>query len=164
MYCLGWKPGFTIERIDENKPFEPGNIQFIPYNSKIRTRMRKNTKYIECFGVSAPLAWFVETHPLCIVRDYHVVYGRIASGWSAEKAITTPTTGRKKPKHCAYSPSTVVEYNGEKIELSKIQNDNGVQVKEIVKRLNLGWPLEQAINTPLNGVRPPRRHDESHGI
>lgn len=164
MYCLGWQDKHTVERIIENHPLEPGNIQFVPYDSKIRTRKRLNTKYIECFGTLAPLAWFIEHHPLCVIRDYHIVYGRIASGWSAEKAMSTPTSGRKKPKHCTYSPSTVVELDGVKTKISDIGNPNKIKTKDLVKRLNLGWTLDQAMNTPLNGVRPSRHPEHCHDI
>lgn len=159
MYCLGWKEGHSVERVIEENPLEPCNVQFVPYNHKIRTRRRSNTKYITAFGVVAPIAWFIENHALCKVKDYHVVYGRIASGWSPERAMTTPSSGRSKPEHCTYSPSTFVELNGSIVKLSEVAQSNGIKTKDLVKRLNLGWPLDQAISTPLHGVRPSRNSD-----
>lgn len=161
MYRLGWKPRHSVERIIENSPLEPGNIQFVPYNHKIRTRRRNNTKHIKAFGVIAPIAWFIENHSLCKVKDYHVIYGRIASGWTPERAMTIPSSGRSKPKHCAYSPLTIVEFNNSKLKLSEIAKIKGIKTKDLVKRLNLGWPLDQAVHTPLYGVRPPRNSDAS---
>lgn len=157
MYCLGWKSGHSIERVIEENPLEPGNIQFVPYNHKIRTRRRGNTRYVTAFGVVAPIAWFIDNHTLCKVKDYHVIYGRIASGWSVEKAMTTPSSGRPKPEHCTYSQSTVVEFNGVSEKLSNVAKSSGIKTKDLVKRLNLGWSLDQAINTPLYGVRPSRK-------
>lgn len=157
MYCLGWQPGHSVERIIEEKPLEPANIHFVPYNYKTRTRRRHNTKYVTAFGVVAPIAWFLENHAMCKVKDYHVVYGRIASGWSSEKAMTTPSAGRQKPEHCAYSPSTVVELNGVRLKLSEISKFSEIKTKDLVKRMNLGWSITQAIETPLNGIRPSRQ-------
>ena len=161
MLCLGWTHGHTIERIIHDSPLEPDNIHFVPYDFKIRTRRRTNTKYVNAFGVFAPLAWFIESHPLCEVRDYHVVYGRIASGWSPEKAMTLSTAGRKKPGHCQYSPSTIVQYSGDLVKISQIQSQHGLKTKDIVKRLNLGWTIEQAVETPIHGERPSRLTDFS---
>lgn len=156
MHCLGWKEGYSVERIVEENPLEPCNVHFVPYNHKIRTRRRGNTKHVIAFGIMAPIAWFIDHHALCKVRDYHVIYGRIAIGWSVEKAMTAPTSGRLKPAHCAYSPSTTVEIDGEMVKLSSIAKKQGLKTKDLVKRLNLGWPIDQAINTPAHGVRPSR--------
>jgi len=161
MLCLGWSPGHTVERIVNNSPLEPDNVHFVPYDSKIRTRRRANTKYINAFGVFAPLAWFIESHPLCTVRDYHVVYGRIASGWDAERALTASTKARQKPHHCMYSPSTCVQYDGQFIKISQIKTQYGLKTKDIVKRLNLGWSISQAVETPIHGERPSRLTDFS---
>lgn len=163
MYCLGWKEGHSVERVIEEHPLEPGNIQFVPYNHKLRVRRRQNTKHVTAFGVVAPIAWFIENHAMCKVKDYHVIYGRIASGWSTEKAMTTPSSGRPKPEHCTYSPSTIVEFDGSSIKLSEIAQLNGIKTKDLVKRLNLGWSLDQAINTPLHGVRPSRKPASNRG-
>lgn len=157
MCCLGWKEGHSVERISYDSPLEPSNIQFVPYNHTIRTRRRGNTKYVSAFGVVAPIAWFIESHALCKVHDYHVIYGRIASGWPAERAMTIPSSGRKKPSHCEYAPSTIVDFNDGRHSLSEIAKSHGIKTKYLVKRLNLGWPLDQAVNTPLNGVRPSRK-------
>lgn len=156
MHCLGWLPGHTIERISANLPLEPRNLHFVPASAHIQRR--SNTKYVFGFGIMAPLAWFIQEHPLCKIRDYHVVYGRIASGWSAEEAMMRDSNGRNKPAYGAYSPNSAIQHDGQTVSLSQIAKDNphDLTTKDLVKRLNLGWSLDQAIDTPLNGVRPPR--------
>lgn len=156
MTALGWKPGLTIDKVDREGVLDPRNIQFTTQQHNVR--LRKNTKYIQAFGLSAPLCWFIENHPLCEVRDYHVVYGRIKSGWPAEEAMTTPTKGRKKPMPNRYSRRSVVEAFGRSMTVSEwaSQPEALVESKDIARRLNLGWPPESAISVVAHGPRPPR--------
>lgn len=156
MTALGWSPGMTIDKVDPDGVLEPRNVQFTTQQHNVR--LRSNTKYVQAFGLSAPLCWFIENHPLCTVRDYHVVYGRIKSGWGAELAMTTPTRGRSKPMPNHYSRKSVVSACGRSMKVGEwaSQPEAEVSAKDIARRLNLGWPAESAISVAVHGPRPPR--------
>lgn len=153
---LGWRPGLTVDKVDPHGTLEPRNVQFTTQQHNVR--LRKNTKYVQAFGLSAPLCWFIENHALCSVRDYHIVYGRIKSGWDAERAMTQATAGRAKPMPNHYSRKSIVEAFGKSMSVSAWagQPEASVGSKDIARRLNLGWPAESAIAVAVHGPRPPR--------
>jgi hypothetical protein len=146
----------TVDKVDPDGTLEPRNVQFTTQQHNVR--LRSNTKYVEAFGLSAPLCWFIENHPLCAVRDYHVVYGRIKSGWTAEAAMTRPSSGRKKPMPNQYSRRSGLSAFGRQMTVSEWadQPEAEVGAKDIARRLNLGWPPDSAISVPAHGPRPPR--------
>lgn len=88
---MGPRPeGHTIDRIDVNRGYSKDNCRWATKSQQ--NRNMKNTKRIECFGVSLSIPdWADRTGiPRWILR------ARIKLGWSAEQALTTPSQRRKK--------------------------------------------------------------------
>jgi hypothetical protein len=82
---MGERPeGMTIERIDNDRGYEPGNCRWATYNEQARN-MRSNqritlngetkclTEWAEQYGIKMPTLW-----------------ARLRMGWSVEEALTKP--------------------------------------------------------------------------
>lgn len=77
-------PSFSIERIDNNKPYSPENCKWA--SSKEQSMNRSITKYVMYNGVSEPLKALTER----LGVDYHLVFYRLKRGWDLEKALFEP--------------------------------------------------------------------------
>lgn len=77
----GWKPGLTIDRIDNDGNYEPSNCRWIPLDEQYKNR--SDTRLITCNG---------ETHSLTewarISGNYHkTIAYRLDHGFPVEEAI-----------------------------------------------------------------------------
>jgi len=85
---MGERPeGKTIERIDNNKGYEPGNCRWA---TKVeQQRNRSNTKFLTFGGKTQSLPdWADEVGLLKETIRHRMQY----YGWSVERALTTPAT------------------------------------------------------------------------
>lgn len=84
---MGERPRkLSIDRIDGNKGYEPGNCRWVTQKAQVRNR--SVTKTVMFQGRERPLAELVEGSGL----SYQTVHLRLKNGWDIEKAIGTPTS------------------------------------------------------------------------
>lgn len=84
-------PGGTLERIDNDRGYEPGNCQWRTVNAQ--NRNRRNTVLVEWRGRQVPLAKLTGLAS----RDYGNVWRRIfILGWDVEKALATPIRSKRR--------------------------------------------------------------------
>jgi hypothetical protein len=138
----GYRPGLTIDRKDNDGPYSPGNCQFIP--NKENSRKTRNTKhYITAFGETKTVGqWFEDRR--CQVQNKSTLKMRIYSGWTTEKAITTPTEPR-----CPQMGG--IEAFGESKTIAAWLRDPRCRAGKhstLRMRIVYGWNHEQAIATP----------------
>lgn len=80
----GFSPGLTLERIDNSRGYEPGNVRWATYIEQ--NRNRRSNRLLEFRGETKSLAEWVELLGL----NYDAVKARLARlGWSVERALTT---------------------------------------------------------------------------
>jgi hypothetical protein len=78
-------PGHTLDRIDNNKGYVPGNVRWATTNQQ--SRNRRVTVRVDFEGESVALADIADQYDI----DYRLLYERvIRQGWSVPDAITTP--------------------------------------------------------------------------
>ncbi len=77
-------PGTSIERIDNNGNYEPGNCKWAS-----RIEQRRNTRFnrlLTLNGRTQPMSAWVEETGI----QWDTIYARLKRGWSIEKALTFP--------------------------------------------------------------------------
>lgn len=87
---VGPRPGpdYSLDRIDNSRGYEPGNVRWATVTEQIRNR--SITVRLTHEGRTQTVAeWAQETGlPL------HLIYRRIAAGWPAKKILTKPNQNR----------------------------------------------------------------------
>jgi hypothetical protein len=86
---MGDAPGeFTLDRIDNDGNYEPGNCRWVDQaEQKRNTRASHNVTYAgktQCVA-----AWAEE-----LGISYRTLMARLVRGWSVERALTSPTNGK----------------------------------------------------------------------
>lgn len=83
----------TIERIDVNGHYEPGNVKWADYQEQANNK--RNTRYVEYRGKRMALKDAVRASGSVV--HHEAVWGRITRmGWSLEQALVTPCPKRKR--------------------------------------------------------------------
>lgn len=80
----GYKDDLTIDRIDNDKGYDPNNCRYVNYT--IQNRNRSNTVILEHEGVSKPLAEWCEIYNI----PYRRTYERMKKGWSSQEILLAP--------------------------------------------------------------------------
>lgn len=76
-------PAHSIERIDNNKGYEPGNVRWA--TRKEQARNTRSNHFLEAFGRRATIVqWAEETG-----KPSRLISKRISLGWTPERALTT---------------------------------------------------------------------------
>jgi hypothetical protein len=82
----------TLERIDNGKGYEPGNVRWATQREQMFNTRR--TYIITAFGKTASLAEFFENS---ICQEYDRAHYRIGAGWDTERAILAPAYASRNP-------------------------------------------------------------------
>jgi hypothetical protein len=83
-------PGMTIERKNNDGPYSKGNCRWA--TAKEQARNRSNNRMVTFRGVAKCLSEWAAEMGLRV----DTVWGRLARGWSVEKALTTPARKMRK--------------------------------------------------------------------
>lgn len=89
----GYSPELTIDRIDNNKGYNPDNCRWIP--EKEQHRNVRSNHIVEYNGEKMPLVVAAE---IAGVR-YDLAYDRIRRGWNINDALTRPLTYKRSNKY-----------------------------------------------------------------
>jgi hypothetical protein len=87
-------PGHSLERIDNEKGYESGNVRWA--TTKEQARNKRSNRFLTLNGVSLTIAEWAESAGM----TRHQLGARLRSGWSLEEALATPvgSTGVGRPK------------------------------------------------------------------
>lgn len=147
---------FTLDRIDNDKGYEPGNVRWASYAENLRNR--RCNRVVEYMGESVTIAELADRHGM----KYGLLMDRIARhGWSVEKAITTPTQhDRRRTVPYRSKVETVLELNGRSQTLSEWCREVGAELETVRSRLARGWPPEKALAAPSDKGRSSKEKAE----
>lgn len=110
------------------------------------TGLKPHKKFFSLDGKTMSMASWNEQ--IGANRNSGVVKDRLKSGWSLEKALTTPKGlgGR----------SRIIEYQGQKKTIKKWAEDSGLKYRTFLHRLHNGWSMEEIMHSPLKGLHDKR--------
>lgn len=132
----GYSDQLTIERIDVNGNYEPSNCTWITLEEQ--SKNRRDTRYIEYNGKTQNLTdWCKELN-----IDEGTMYSRLHSGWSIEKAFSTPVRKRR---------DTTITYDGKTQPIYMFAKEYGMRPSTLRQRiLDYGWPIDKALTEPVD--------------
>ena len=81
-------PGMTIDRIDNDKDYEPGNCRWT--DMKVQSNNTRRNHYLTLNGVSKTISEWAAAHGV----HFSVYHQRVYRGWSDERVLTTPVYSR----------------------------------------------------------------------
>lgn len=81
--------GVTLDRIDVDGDYEPGNCRWATISRQ--SRNKRGTRIVSIRGRSQSLADWADEYGV----DYQLVFYRIQRGWDVERALTAPSGARR---------------------------------------------------------------------
>lgn len=133
----GYNDTLTIDRIDVNDGYRPGNCRWA--TRKEQANNRTSNKLIEFNGEIKTMQEWAESLGI----DSRTLWARLQK-WSVERALTEKTHkefGRKE-----------ITWNGETHSIWDWGRKLGIKPSTLSARLNrTGWTLDQVFTTPVGG-------------
>ena len=132
---------WTLDRIENDKGYEPGNVRWATYKDNLRNRRVNRT--VQWQGRAITIA---ELADLC-GQPYGLLMDRIARrGWAPEKAVATPASKtRARTVKYAAKHEIMIEHGGKTQSLSAWSQELGFEKQLVDARLRRGWTFADAI-------------------
>ncbi|AHJ87206.1 hypothetical protein BCP8-2_168 [Bacillus phage BCP8-2] len=133
----GYSDDLTIDRIEVNGNYEPGNCRWMTLGDQQNNRT--DSHFITYGGETRTVTEWSRL----LGGSRKLVEERLKLGWSEEKAVTTPPTDAKKCN------SKELTYNNKTQSLKDWSTELNMNYKTLAGRLRKGWSVERAFSTPV---------------
>lgn len=147
---------WTLDRIENDKGYEPGNVRWATYKQNLRNR--RVNRSVQWQGQAITIA---ELADLC-GQPYGLLMDRIARrGWSPEKAASTPASAtRARTVKYEAKHEIMIEHSGKTQSLSAWSQELGFEKQLVDGRLRRGWTFADAIKLKADKGRAIRESAE----
>lgn len=119
----GYTAGLTIDRIDNDGNYEPGNCHWITAGEQMRNK--SNTVYLTAFGETKDMVSWSED-PRCVVSEAALRQRVQKRGWDVERALTEPEIDSRAPK-----------LNEDQQKLLTEERAQGALLRELAEKYNV---------------------------
>lgn len=130
----GGRSLYSIDRIDNDGDYEPGNCK---WSTNIEQHRRTRRSHMVGFGgeTKSIATWARErgmSPPTLLMR--------LRNGWPVERALTEPVRAKGEPRR-----AHVYELAGEMLTAKQLAERFGMNASTLKTRLLRGWSLERAV-------------------
>lgn len=132
---VGRKPstGHSLDRIDCNRGYEPGNVRWATILEQARNRRRRirlnGTELLEDAGARLG----IRQHTLKMRRRY---------GWNDAEVASTPLR-----------TDMTLTFRGRTLTVNEWATTTGLRARALRKRIRMGWPVHRILTEPLRIAR-----------
>jgi hypothetical protein len=151
---LGPKPlGWSIDRINNNGDYEPGNIRWATFQDQARNT-RSSVRVVLHGEERGLMEWgeLLQLDAAMLSRIRH----RLRAGWPPERAFMTEATPRQRREPREKQRITKEERDESirrRLGLTPEQEKRRIVTLATVQaRVRRGWPLDRAVEVPLGGI------------
>lgn len=130
-------PKHTIERIDNNKGYSPGNCRWATRKEQGNNRRGNRIEVIG--GVSKTISQWCDEFGV----KRALVENRLRYGWELRKALETPIM------HRGPGDGLTLEYIGESLTYVEWSKRTGIRRTTICGRIKRGWSVGQSLGYEL---------------
>jgi hypothetical protein len=131
-------PEHTLERIQNRRGYEPGNVRWA--TKKEQARNRSSNRLIEFRSETKTLIEWAELTGI----ESSIISRRIEWGWSIEEAMTRPVASKKRP-----FMNKKLAYRGREMTPVQWARELGMRLPTLCRRLSAGWDMEKIVNTKV---------------
>lgn len=126
-------PHFTLDRINNQGNYEPGNVRWT--DKKTQGRNRRTNRHLVYRGETKTVAEWIEHLSL----DEELVRSRLKYGWSVDRIFSLPA---KPGIH-------MITFQGKTKTMSEWSRIIGIRFDTLSHRIKSGWSIERAFLEPV---------------
>lgn len=134
----GYTDNLTIDRIDNDKGYDPDNCRWVDRTTQ--SRNRRNNRFLTYNGETRTIGEWAE---IVGIRNEVIWHRVVTHGWDIEKALLTPVKSYKPRQR-----RKLITFNGSTKSLNEWSKETGIKAHTLYYRIFVyGWSVEKAFTT-----------------
>lgn len=136
---------WTLDRIDNDAGYAPGNIRWTTYKENLRNR--RSSVFVEYKGERVLAIALTERLGI----PYLLFMDRVRKQkWSVERAVDTPVVTQYRRLSATSSHDMFFTFRGQSKSLAEWAKELAFDIPHVRRRLNAGWDFERAVTAESN--------------